>query len=137
MVTYPRKKGDDVKKIVDLSEAILRKKNAAAKKALTALQETKDPDAIIKVILDVIVAECEIALGLIELDDDDIVLDFFDQVNSVYQEAAGDCYFCCDLDPNEIKFEKSTPLCMTCKMKMRNFLRAIGIDPGKVLVGMK
>ena len=123
-----------VKKVVNFHEIFAIKKSNEAKKALKLLQATSDPDAIIKVILEVIVAECELGLGLTELDDDDMVLDFFNQVNAVYQEAAGDCYFCCELDPNEVKFDRNTSLCMICKMKMRNFLRAIGIDPGKVLV---
>ncbi len=122
--------------VVELTEILLKRKSAESKKALEALMASSDPDAIIKFIVEVILAECEIGLGLMDWDDDD-ELKFFNQINDVYQEAAGDCYFCRELDPNEIKFDKNTQLCMTCQLKMRNFLRAIGIEPGKVLVSQK
>jgi len=123
-------------KIIDITEKLIGEKNKWATDAMKALQNSDDPDGIIRLIIYIVAMECEIGLGLLE-EGEDLELQFFHQVNDVYQRAAGDCYFCKDIDPNEIRFDKDTQLCITCKQKMANFLRAIGIEPGKVLFGVK
>ncbi len=123
-------------KIINIAARLASKKNKWAADAMKALENSGDPNGIIKLILFVIRLECEVGLGLIDDEDfDDLSLEFFHQIHDIYQKAAGDCYFCKDIDPNEIRFDKDTQLCITCKQKMANFLRAIGIDPGKILFG--
>lgn len=50
----------------------------------------------------------------------------YQQINAVYKEAAGSCYFCDkDVDPNE-EFPESPRLCMICGKKMHKFLIYMG-----------
>ena len=125
-----------IMKIIDITKKLTGKKSQWAVDAMKKLQDSGNPDGIIRLILYIVVMECEIGLGMLE-EGEDLELQFFHQVNDVYQKAAGDCYFCKEIDPNEIRFEKDTQLCITCKQKMANFLRAIGIEPNKVLFGVK
>ncbi|MCK5610670.1 hypothetical protein KAR91_52845 [Candidatus Pacearchaeota archaeon] len=123
-------------KIINIADKLTGKKSKWAVDAMKKLKDSGDPNGIIRLILYIVAMECEIGLGLLE-EGEDLELQFFHQVNDVYQKAAGDCYFCKDIDPNEIKFDKDTQLCITCKQKMSNFLRAIGIEPNKILFGVK
>jgi hypothetical protein len=85
----------------------------------------------------IIVKECEAGLGLIELDNDNADLQFFDLIHEVYQRKAGNCYFCQDNDPNAVPFTKNSYLCFMCRLKLANFLTFIGIDAGKIIAGVK
>lgn len=75
---------------------------------------------IIAAVLTMVVYQCKVGLGITE--DEKITLAAFNIINSIYQEAAGQCYFCRELDPNEEKVDKSTSLCMFCRMKLKNMM---------------
>uniref|UniRef100_A0A6M3JLP0 Uncharacterized protein n=1 Tax=viral metagenome TaxID=1070528 RepID=A0A6M3JLP0_9ZZZZ len=125
-------------KIIDIASKLTNRSNKDMERleaTFKQLRETKNPDDIIALIVSLVVVECKAGLGLADHDGSELI--FFETIHEVYQWAAGDCYFCQDLDPNEIKVDKKTHLCTTCKQKMANFLRAIGVDPGKILAGMK
>lgn len=52
---------------------------------------------------------------------------FFPVVNNMF-EAGHDCYFSEQYDGNETPFTADTPLCLICYVKVRNVLRACGVD---------
>ena len=58
---------------------------------------------------------------------------FAEQVDKMYEEfmtPPEGCYFCDrDVDGNETMFEKNTPMCLTCQLKVANLMKAFGIDP--------
>ena len=96
----------------------------------------EDGDAIIKMVVNSIMAEVQFSLGLLDIPNEiyeqDIPTPFFDQINEIYQEAAGNCYFCNDaIDPNAEQFEGN--LCLNCQQKMANFLKYIGFPYEKIL----
>ena len=79
-----------------------------------------------KVDMDQVLREIRVGLGLVIADNEDelekteraggIALPLFEQVNEVYRQAAGNCYFCSDTDPYKGDGEH---LCATCALKMR------------------
>lgn len=108
------------------------------KNGTDALKRIPDEDgnAIIEMAVNVIMTEVRFSLGLLDIPDEiyekDISTPFFDQINEIYQEAAGDCYFCNDaIDPNDEQFEGY--LCLNCQLKMGNFLKYIGFPYEKIL----
>lgn len=122
-------------KVINFSDKI--KKTTWADKAMEALNSMPDADSIVKVIVQIIVKECEAGLGLVDLGDDSADLQFFELIHDVYQRKAGDCYFCQDNDPNEVPFTKKSYLCFMCRRKLANFLTFIGIDAGKIIAGVR
>ena len=119
--------------IIDITKHKLGKKSKW-NGVMKSLENSDDPNGIIQLIMLIVIKECEIGLGLLE-EGEDLDLHFFNEIHDVYQRAAGECYFCLDNDPNEIKFDKDTRVCIPCKKKLANFLKTIGIEPGRVLFG--
>ncbi len=79
-----------------------------------------------KVLMDDVIAEIRIGLGLVKPKDgedwvrlEQMELPLFDRINEIYQEAAGGCYFCSDIDPNEKDFDGN--LCPICKLKAKRY----------------
>ena len=83
-----------------------------------------------KVDMDQVLHEIRVGLGLEIADNEDelekieqaggIALPLFEKVNAVYRQAAGDCYFCSDEDPNEVSYKGDRDhLCANCALKMR------------------
>ena len=106
--------------------------------ALTSLS-SEDQQAVIEFILGYVFTEVKVGLGLIELPDncDENDLSIFDKIADIYEEAAGDCYFCSEnIDPNEDEFGPDTKLCLRCKLKLANFVTALGFPANKVFRGM-
>uniref|UniRef100_A0A6M3L009 Uncharacterized protein n=1 Tax=viral metagenome TaxID=1070528 RepID=A0A6M3L009_9ZZZZ len=125
-------------KIINLLDRCSKKENQWAVDTFKVLHDSPVGDDIVTLILEIIVKECEIGLGLLDIEDgDDLDLYFFKRVHDVFQQAAGDCYFCRDLDPNDIRVDKDTQVCPMCRKKLANFLRFIGVNPGSFLVGEK
>lgn len=80
--------------------------------------------------------ELAVSLGLIE-DDEVKETPLFDLVEKVYREASGGCYFCDhQIDPNAIGITSKTPLCAMCKLKLANFITAMGEDPSRYMAGI-
>ena len=95
----------------------------------------EDGNAIIEMVVTSIMTEIRFSLGLLDIQDEiyekDIPTPFFDQINDIYQEAAGNCYFCNDaIDPNAEQFEGN--ICLNCQLKMANFLKYIGFPHDKI-----
>jgi hypothetical protein len=95
--------------------------------------EEEDASATMDFLMFTILHELRVELGLIELDEEQEKIykerglgKLYQQINEVYKEAAGSCYFCDhDIDPNE-PMPENPPLCMICNMKIRNFLKHLG-----------
>ena len=123
-------------KIIDLTKYLNEKENQWAVDAMNTLYGMGPiANDIVRLISDLVVKECEVGLGLIDVNED-LELHFFGMVNEVYQQAAGDCYFCSDVDPNEKEVDMQTQFCPDCKLKLSNFAQFIGHNPGYVLKGM-
>jgi len=70
--------------------------------------------------------------------DPDVKLPVFDKIDDLYAQeyrgARSGCYFCDEnIDGNAIEFNTKTYLCITCQVKLANFITALNIDPGKIL----
>jgi len=125
--------------IIDIAEQLNKKNKPPGLKVL----ESMDSDMagqIVSFILNIMMTEVSIGLGLIDIEDeldDDIDLAVYQNINRLYQEAAGHCYFCSDEhDPNETEIDSNSIFCMSCRLKLANFVQALGIDPGKIFRGM-
>jgi|GEM_PF-4281494 len=62
----------------------------------------------------------------------------FEQVNKqyeqLYREAGEGCYFCDPhIDANKREFNLRTYLCITCQLKLANFMTACDLEPSTVL----
>ena len=86
--------------------------------------DSKLANDVLAALMAVVMYQCRIGLGLIE-EDDEPSLGFFYRIEAIFQEAAGACYFCRkDIDPNEVKVDENTKLCMFCRMKLNNIYAA-------------
>jgi len=84
--------------------------------------DSKLANDVLAALIAVVLYQCRVGLGLIE-EDEEPDLGFFYRIDAIYQEAAGACYFCRkDIDPNEVKIDENTKLCMFCRMKLNNIV---------------
>ena len=85
--------------------------------------DSKLANDVLAALMAVVMYQCRVGLGLIE--EDNPSLGFFHRIEAIFQEAAGACYFCRkDIDPNEVKVNENTKLCMFCRMKLNNIYAA-------------
>ena len=98
----------------------------------------EDADAISSFFMAYTIMELRMGLGLTDHEDVDIEnLGIFNKIADIYEEAAGDCYFCSEkVDPNADEFGPHTKLCLMCKLKLANFTEALGIKASRVFQGM-
>jgi hypothetical protein len=91
--------------------------------------------------VDKLIQEIKYGLMLDDLPSDyhpDSELMVFQQVNKLYEqlyrEAGEGCYFCDPtIDANKTEINIDTYLCITCQIKLANFMTACNIDPSKIL----
>jgi hypothetical protein len=100
------------------------------KSALKALKGLSDEEAIalIEALSDQFIEEIKQGLeGEVDYED----APFYEMVNKLYEESqVKGCYFCDrDIQGNDIPFDVNTPICMSCELKVANFMVAFGIDP--------
>ena len=89
--------------------------------------DSKLANDVLAALMAVVMYQCRVGLGLIE-EDDEPSLGFFHRIDELYQEAAGACYFCRkDIDPNEVKVDENTKLCMFCRIKLNNVQQNLSI----------
>lgn len=99
------------------------------KKGLEAIQNSPDAHAIVNFFIHYVVTEIEIGLGLVEFEEDYPDLKFFEEIDALYNRAAGGCLFCDkSIDPNEITVGPKTKICMNCKIKLKKFAEAVGVE---------
>lgn len=121
--------------LIDLTE-LFNQKHVFGIKALKSIP-AQTAETIINFILSITLAEVSVGLGLEEADDD-VNLDIYKKINELYEASAGGCYFCSNnIDPNETQFDSDTIICLMCRMKLANFIQALGVDPGRVFTGMR
>lgn len=137
----------DPNKIIQIAE-YLKKKNIEPgeklNKGIEILNSLSDQDRskVIDFMLAYVFMELRYGLGLVDDPDDAEPIDIedlliFNAIADIYEEAAGDCYFCSrGIDPNEDEFGPDVKLCVMCKMKLGNFTEALGISAGSVFPGM-
>lgn len=135
-----RRKGN----IIDAKDRFYRKMAPAYVDAIDMISGMH-PDDRVKIVAGVatvIMLQVDAGLGLIDFTDEEVEMleslggDFFEEIDKRYQQAAAGCYFCDDsIDPNAVPYVKGTKICLICKLKLENFLRAIGINPAKVFRG--
>jgi hypothetical protein len=82
--------------------------------------------------------EVRAGLGMSDVSEEDLDqygdLAIFEMVDALYQQSANGCYFCdSDVDPNETEVDHDTRVCPECQLKLANFLKFVGADPGRVL----
>ena len=79
--------------------------------------------------------EVKYGLGVEEFPDGiEVELPFFEKVWGLFSEASCGCYFCDDrIDPNSTEFGVDTFVCITCQLKLANFMTACGLDPSSLL----
>ena len=99
--------------VIDLTK-ILNKRKAVhpGMQILRALPED-DANQIVQVIMEVILKEVRIGLGLEPGTDE---LKFFELVNDVYKEYYGGCFFC------DIEVEDSNQICIIHHKKLVDYL---------------
>ena len=116
--------------IINLSEIIAERNKECSPEdiwekgySLLANLPSEDHGLILEFIMQYIVKEVEIGLGVVTTDEH-IETPFFDRIDDVYRDATKDCYFCAgtNVDPREIPFTKDSVLCPQCYMKVRKFL---------------
>ena len=124
--------------IIDITKILQAKKVSWADgiDILNSLED-KDAKAVVDFLLDYVSKEVEVGLGLAETSEDPGELQVFNRINSLYEKAAGGCYFCSDeIDPNEDEFGPEQAVCPMCKLKLGNFTEALGIQADKVFAGI-
>jgi len=128
--------------IIDIAQKLLEKRsqeNAAwIANGLDIIRQLSDKDAddVVNAVLGILLLECEIGLGISDYDLDE-ELKFFDAIDKVYQQAAGNCYFCNkETDPNAKQFTRETRLCTDCQLKLANIMQFLGIQPAKLFPWM-
>lgn len=97
-----------------------------------------DADKIVTAIFGLILTEVEIGLNLIDTNGenfDDYEFFFFDQIDErfIAAQTQNDCYMCNPMiDPNETEFGPGTHLCLFHRLKLANFVQALGIPVSAV-----
>lgn len=124
-----------------LKSKAVKEPNPRVQEGLDVLQslEPEEASVAIEFLLNYVFMEVRAGLGISDADVDvDIeTLTIFNKIADIYEEAAGDCYFCSrSIDPNEDQIGADTKLCMLCKLKLGNFTEALGIPAGSVFQGM-
>lgn len=78
--------------------------------------------------------EVKYGLGIEDFPDGiEFDLPLFEKVWSLFSEASCGCYFCDDrIDPNGAEFGVDTYVCITCQLKLANFMTACGLDPSSL-----
>jgi hypothetical protein len=137
---------DDHDNIIDITDRLLHAAIARtpgtewidAGLSLLKHMDRDEADIVVRLVANLLITECRVGLGLEDPDDLDLdSLKFFPKIDALYSEARGDCYFCNpDVDPNAMEFSGSVSLCYMCKLKLANFVQALGIEPGQVFKGM-
>ena len=125
--------------VIDLTSILKIRKADWSSDGIRAINSIPDDVAarIITYALTCVMLEVRIGLGLISLDDDEDLI-IFDQIDNIYEEAAGGCYFCSSrIDPNTQEYTPDVKVCPMCALKLANFTQALGIDPGRVFKGMQ
>lgn len=101
-------------------------------RGLLASVPSEEAEETIRFIIDYIIEETKVGLGLVEVEGD-IKTPIFDKIDDVYREASRkrNCYFCSgtDIDPNADEFGPDTHVCMHCTLKLANYTKAMGIEP--------
>jgi hypothetical protein len=135
--------------LIDISEFLKKKKNNENENAKGFEFESfktsainllaMDPATLIQLInffISLATIETRARLGLIS---DDLSESFkkkpmfYPAIESAHQEASGGCYFCDKtIDPNETSITHDTPMCLFCRLKLANFMKAIGDNPDRV-----
>jgi len=112
--------------IIKMSDEKYKRANADLIEAVNFVNslDEKLANDVIAAVMAVVLYQCRVGLGLIE-DDDDDKLSYFERIDAIYREAAGDCYFCMDIDPNEVKPDDNTRVCMFCRIKLNNIFKLI------------
>jgi hypothetical protein len=130
-----------LKRAMEQKQGLNQEHSLAAINILNAMP-VKDALCILEFIMDYVIMETRVGLGLVDVPDDmeepDISsLKMFNKIADCYEEAAAGCYFCSEVvDPNEDEFGPDTRLCMMCKLKLANFTAALGIPAQKVFNGL-
>jgi len=124
-------------KIIDFTK-ILKDKDTWYDDGIDAINSL-DPEIANRAmtfLLTYVMTEVRVGLGLVDTEEDPGELKIFDKIQDIYDEAAGDCYFCSDIDPNADEYGPDTSVCPMCALKLANFTQALGIDPSGVFKGM-
>ena len=125
-------------KIIDFNK-ILKDKDTWYEDGIAAINSL-DPETanqVMTFLLTYVMTEVRVGLGLVDTEEDPGELKIYDKIADIYEEAAGDCYFCSDLvDPNADEYGPDTRVCPMCALKLANFTTALGIDPQGVFKGM-
>lgn len=125
-------------KIIDFTK-ILKEKDTWYDDGIDAINSL-DPEIaneIMTFLLTYVMTEVRVGLGLVDTEEDPGELKIFEKIADIYEEAAGDCYFCSDaVDPNADEYGPDTRVCPMCALKLANFTTALGIDPRGVFKGM-
>jgi len=110
----------------------MNKKLIEKGRELLASVPAEEAEETIRFIIDYIVEETRIGLGLVHTEES-VKTPIFDKIDDVYREASKirNCYFCSgtDIDPNDEEFNKDTHVCMYCTLKLANYTKAMGIEP--------
>lgn len=92
-------------------------------------------NGITELILNYVFMEVKVGLGLIDpINGDEPDLRIFRRISDIYEEAAGDCYFCSGtVDPNDDPFKPGeTPICPMCSLKLMNFAQSLGLQANNI-----
>lgn len=133
------KNGIDKNKLIDITKYLKQRSSINKEVALDVLHslETEYAENVIEFILEYALTELKVGLGLIDPPEDlDIEdLHIFNKIADIYEQAAGNCYFCSEsIDPNEDEFNIESKLCPICKLKVANIAEFLGV-PAKKLFG--
>ncbi len=131
----------DSKNVIDITSRLKTVQSSNAQPGINVLNSlpTEDAHSVIEFVISYVFTEVKVGLGLIDLPegDEDTELHIFNKIADIYEEAAGNCYFCSEsVDPNEDEFNTETELCMMCKLKLANYTEALGIPASKVFKGL-
>ena len=137
------KEKEKIMKVIDFTKILKEIKDAEQGvwcddgiEAINSL-DPKIANRIMTFLLTYVMTEVRVGLGLVDTEEDPGELKIFDKIQDIYDEAAGDCYFCSDLvDPNEDEYNSQSRICPMCTLKLANFVTALGIDPQGVFKGM-
>jgi len=110
----------------------MNKKLMEKGRELLASVPSEEAEETIRFIIDYIVEETRIGLGLVHTEES-VKTPIFDKIDDVYREASRirNCYFCSgtDIDPNEQEFGPDTNVCLHCTLKLANYTKAMGVEP--------
>lgn len=130
--------------IINLKERMIQ--NAWGKEQKNAIEVMdflesiphQEADNIVAAIFAMILTEVEIGLKLIDTGEHDFEeheFFFFDQIEDrfILEQQRNKCYFCNPMiDPNETEFGPGVHLCIFHKLKLANFVEALGIPADAV-----